>query len=177
MGFLSEFYFKFKLKSLVRHRQVEHDFLSISLVKHVIVALQCDDYLSFRHIEKEIRLLLIDIPQVSIIVYVKNGKADDLNYVVNHKDILISKKDLKMKLVPSDELIAKVDQIRADVFVNLEKEKASVIDFLTEVSNANMRIGFEEKKAICDLMINGKGKKDLASFFNKIKEVLERIIA
>ncbi len=177
MGFLSKFYFKSKLKSLVRQRQVERYFLNISSVKRVIVALQCEDYLSLRHIEKEIRLLLPDFLQVIIVVYVKIGISEELNYVVNHKDVLISKNDLKMKIVPSDELIARVDQIGADVFINLEKESAPVIDFLTEVSNAQMRIGFEEKTAICDLMINGKGKKDLDSFFKKITQVLERINA
>lgn len=175
MGFLFGFLYKRKYRAVLKQRQNSRCFLNISSVQQVVVALECDEYSTLRAYEKEIRSALAQFTRVILVVSIKGGGNDELNFATSHQDILISKDDIKHRIIPSDELIARVDDVRADLFINLEKEKSPVIDFLAGVSQAPMRVGFEGKPEINDLMINVKGKGELRIFFKTLLQTLQRI--
>ena len=143
---------------------MQHRFLNIDSIRHIVVAFECDEYSSLRNYEKEIRQALAQFSRVILVVYIKGGSGDELNFASSHQDILIGKEDIKYKIIPSDELIARVNELDADLFINLEKERTPIIDFLAGVSKAPMRVGIEGKSEINDLMINIRGKEDLKVF-------------
>lgn len=172
---LSNFLYQRKFNAVLKQRQITHRFLNIKAIQQVVVAFECDDYSSLRIYEKEIRQALTRFPKVILVVNIKGVKNEELNFAAGHQDILISKDDLNYKIIPSAELIEKVDVIGADMFINLEREKSPVVDFLTGITKAPLRVGIEGKSELCDLMINVKGRKEIKQFFSTLLSILQSI--
>ncbi len=171
----AKFYYKRKLKAYKAALNVERHFLNEKEMKHLVVAMECDDVTELRRIEKEIKPLLRRVPKVSYLIFLNMKKIDEFSYIATSQDILLFKEDLVRRYTPKADVVKAINDLKADVFVNLNRESSLVIDFLTEISNARMRIGFNEKVAITELQIGVKEEKGHTAFFKKMLHFMGQI--
>lgn len=174
MKFFSKFYYNRKLKSLLASRKVEHSFVSLDNLNHLVVAFECDSYIDLRKIEKAIAPVLSRLPRVTYVVYLDMDNVEEFAWTSSH-DVILFRKDIKYKMTPSPEFIERVDSLKPDVLVNLTKDESPVIDFFTQISTAQMRVGFEEKQDLLDLMITMPDGKDVTFFLEKMIKLLGQI--
>ena len=173
----SKFYYKRKLKSYKASRQMNRSFLNIKEINHLVVALECDDFRELREVEKEIKPLLENIPVVSCVFFLNIKSVEELNYVVSNRDMLLFKEDLVRRLTPKPEVVKRIDALNPDVFINLNRKPSLVIDFLSAISKAKMRVGFEEKEELTELMISVPEEDGYTPFFKKLIQLLGKINA
>lgn len=171
----SKFYYKRKLKSYKASRQVNRGFLNIRDMKHLVVAIECDDFSNVREVEKEIKPLLKSIPKVSYVIFLNDKRLEEFASVVSAQNVLLFKEDIVRKLTPNVEVIERIDDLKPDVFVNLNRKPSAVIDFLSAISKAKMRVSFEEKKDLADLLLAVPSDKGFKAFFDKLLQVMGQI--
>lgn len=174
MGIFSQFYYNRKLKSLLAHRKVERAFVNLQNLKHLVVAFECESYIELREIEKLIAPVLKSLPRLTYVIFLNMDKVEEFAWASSH-DIILFKKDIKRKLTPSNEFVEMVDNLKPDVWVNLCTNDSPVIDFFTQISLAKMRVGFENKKDLLDLMITMPEGKDVKFFLDKMMKFLGQI--
>lgn len=172
MGFFSSLYYKRKLKSYRKGRDVKREFLHLSRLKRLLIAVECNDIDSFRVLKTKLSRLLSMIPEVKYLVYLDEEKVEDASYASDANELFFFKGDLERKITPSKGFVDQIDGLQADVFINLNKETSLVVDFLADISLAKMRVGFDEKVDVSDLVISIKDHKDLSPFFNKLFELM-----
>ena len=173
----SKFYYKRKLKAYKAARNADRNFLNLKGMKHLLVAIECDDYTVLREVEKEVKPLLKNIPKVSFVVFINMPKEEEMSYAVSMHDILLFKEDVVRKLTPRPEVIERIDALEPDVFVNLNRQPSTVIDFLTAISLAKMRVGFEDKKELTELMLAVPEENGFKPFFEKLVHFMGSINA
>lgn len=171
----SKFYYKRKLKSYIAARQVKRSFLNIKELKHLVVAIECEDFSELRKVEKELIPLLKKIPMVSYVIFMNIAKLEEFSNVLSMRDILLFKEDLVRKLTPKTDVIERIDALKPDVFVNLNRKPSPVIDFLSAISQAKMRVGFEEKKELTELMLAVPVESGYKPFFEKLIHFMGQI--
>ncbi len=171
----SQFYYKRKLRSYRSVRPTARHFLSLKEMKRLVIAMECEDFNDVRKVEKAIKPLIKNIPVVHYVAFLNIDNAEEVSYAAGTHDILLFKDDVVRKLTPKTEAIERIDALKPDVFVNLNKEPSAVIDFLSAISCAKMRVGFEEKKTLSDLMITGLTEHDVKSFFEKLIQIMEQM--
>lgn len=164
----SKFYYKRKLKKYLGSRQFQRRFLNIKELKRLVVAIECKDFSDLRKVEKEIKPLLRKVPRVSYVIFLNIPKVDEIAYVVSTRDVLLFKEDVVRRLTPRAEVVERIDALKPDVFVNLNRKPSAVIDFLSAVSLAKMRVGFEEKKELSELMLTASTDNGYKLFFEKL---------
>jgi hypothetical protein len=173
----SKFYYKRKLKSYKASRRVKRSFLNIKELKHLVVGVECADFSELRYVEKEINPLLKRIPMVSFVIFLNIAKVEEISYAVSTRDVLLFKEDLIRKRTPKAEVIERIDALQGDVFVNLNRQPSGVIDFLSAISLAKMRVGFEEKKEWAELILTVPQESGYKLFFEKLIHFMGQINA
>lgn len=176
MGIFSQFYYNRKLKSLLARRKVERSFVNLEKLNHLVVAFECEDYIELREIEKSIAPVLKSLPRLTYVIYLNMDKLEEFEWTSSH-DVILFKEDIKRKITPSNEFIEIVDGLKPDVWVNLCSKESPVIDFFTKISLAQMRVGFENKQDLLDLMITVPEGKDVKFFLEKMITLLGQIKA
>lgn len=170
----SKFYYKRKLKYYKANRNVNRDFLNIKELKHLVVAMECEDFNEMRKVEKGIKPLLNGV-KLSFICFQNTKKVEELTHAVGMNDVLLFREDLVRKLTPGKEVVERIDALNPDVFVNFCRQPSLVIDFLSDISQAKMRVGFEDKKQTVDFMIAVPEKEGYMPFFEKMIQVMSQI--
>lgn len=171
----SKFYYKRKLKFYKAKRCVERYFLNIKDLKHLVVAIEIEDATQMRELEKEIKPVLNIVPMVTNVFYMNTKDVSDLSVAADSNDILLCREDLARKLTPKPDVVERLDALKPDVFVNLMRESSNVIDFFSEISKAKMRVGFEEKKEVVDLMISVQEDDGYKPFFEKLLQLMNHV--
>lgn len=173
----SNFYYKRKLKAYIAAQNVNRCFLNLNSVKHMLVAMECEDVTQLRAIEKEIKPLLAKVPKVTYLIFLNMKKMDEFSYVTTSQDRLLFKNNLVRKYTPNADTVKEIAELKPDVFVNLNKNASRVIDFFTAVSTAKMRVGFPEKLDVTELQIGAKKADDYQTFFKKLLQFMGQINA
>jgi len=171
----SKFYYKRKLKAYTAALQVRRHFLNQKEVKHLMVAMECEEITQMRAVEKELKPLLSEIPKVSYLIFINTKKDEELSYVSSSQEIILFKDMLVRKHTPNADFVREIEGLNVDVFVNLNREPSMVIDFLTAISSAKMRVGYKTKVDITELQIGVGEKLAYASFFKKLLQFMAKI--
>ena len=156
-------------------RYVKRSFLNIEELKHLVIAIECEDFNEIREVEKEIKPFLKKIPTVSFVIFLNIDKVEDLSYVPSTSSIILFKEDMVRKITPKLEVINRIDALDPDVFINLNRKPSAVIDFLSAISQAKMRVGFEEKKELTELMLAVPNESGFKLFFEKLIHFMGQI--
>ncbi len=170
----SGFYYKRKLKQYLSHRSVQRSFLNLKMVKNLIVAVECDRVEDFQEIKKVIEPLIKNI-DFRFVCFLNMKQDEAVVEVVGAGNVVLFRDDMTNKRTPKADAIERVDALEADVFVNLNREQSYVIDFLSMISKAKMRVGFEEKKEAVDLMIAVSKEQGYKPFFEKMFHLMGQI--
>ncbi len=170
---ISKLYYKYKLKSNSRNLVTEQEFLNISQVKHLLIAVECADIIELRDLQRTINPLLKIIPKLSYVVFINARKVDEDMQFVNSNTYLIYKDDLNFGCVPNEEILELLRQVNIDVFVNLFRAPSLVIDFLNKITSAKMRVGFSEKANMTELQLEMMDD-DYPGFLKKMIYIMER---
>lgn len=175
MQVIASIYYKYKLRSYLKRRDVQRQFLCLKDAKRILVAFNCDDYSHFSPVEKMVKSLFEPSSNVAFVVFINADKVDDILGPARDKEILIFRNDLVRKKTPSEDIVRQIDDIKADVFINMEQDSSEVIDFLTLISNAKMRVSYAGKERMSELAIDvtdtSNNKKFLSRLFQLWSDV------
>lgn len=167
--FASLFY-NFKLKAYLKKRNIPRRFLSLKDAKCVIVAFESDNYASFIEREKLVNRYFSEDVKLFYVVYMHGKKDDDFNdTALNH--LIFYQNDLNFKRIPKADLVARIDDLNPDVFVNFEDDESQVIDFIEAISKAKMRIAYSSKQSNAELMIDASSKMGTKQFLENLFSV------
>lgn len=173
----SSLFYKFKLKSYLNKRCVQRGYLNINKTKHILVCMECVDISDFNARAKIISKLLNGKAKYSILAYVTKPALEGEVLPDNSSQHLFFNDRLRFKLVPTDDLIHGIDTLFADVLINLEYEEKKVVDFISSISNATMRVGYSSKAEVAELMIDASNKVDDTLFITKVLQLMQHINA
>ena len=171
---LSKIYYKHKLKSFIAKLQVERAFVNVNEVSSLMVAIECSDVLELCELERKLNEILKVIPKVSYLVYVNTKKIEENAQLFAMQNIILCNNDKSWGGVPKTDVVERLQQINVDVFVNLNRKESLLIDFLTQVVNAKMRVGYVDKSSITELQIEVREENSYAEFFEKMLYIFER---
>ena len=168
---IASFFYKIKLKAYLKKRKIHRRFLSLKDVGRVVVALECDNYASFIESEKLLNRYFSKDMKLFFVVYMHGKKDLDILSTSASNHLVFYKNDLSFKRIPKSDLVTRIDDLKPDVFVNLEDDESLVIDFIEAISTATMRIAYSSKQSNSELMIDASSKMGTQQFLENLFSV------
>lgn len=166
------FIVKYKLRALLRRKKEDQSVGDFSLNKQKKVLI-LTDAASFPSLTSDIKALQKRVASVFCLVHASTDQSIDAAHVM----LVKTHGDLNKWGVPTTEIVKKVQQIKADLLIDLTRSSDYAMKYLVASHQAPMKVG--EKDEVFDLynfsLVLSDDKTDSSLLFKQIIHYLDTI--